>query len=145
MNGDSKTNRQGQRFSDLFQDKKYLLKLYQALHPEDTGTTEDDLVDVTIQNVLTDGLYNDLGFRNKDRVVILAEAQSLCYASQITLIPIRLQVEIRCILTSPNLRLSAMCWHRLWGRRKAVFIVIADSKHGSFPRWKRENKRRCLV
>jgi len=64
-------------FSDLFQDKKYLLKLYQALHPEDTDTTEDDLVDVTIQNVLTDGLYNDLGFRNKDRVVILAEAQSI--------------------------------------------------------------------
>lgn len=77
-------------FSDLFQDKKYLLKLYQALHPEDTGTTEDDLVDVTIQNVLTDGLYNDLGFRNKDRVVFLAEVQSLCYASQITLTPIKL-------------------------------------------------------
>jgi len=65
-------------FSDLFQDKKYLLKLYQALHPEDVETTKDDLVDVTIQNVLVDGLYNDLGFRNKDRLVILAEAQSLC-------------------------------------------------------------------
>lgn len=63
-------------FSDLFRDKRYLLKLYQTLHPEDTETTEDDLVDVTIQNVLTNGLYNDLGFRNKDRIVILAEAQS---------------------------------------------------------------------
>ena len=51
-------------FSDLFRDKRYLLKLYQALHPEDTETTEDDLVDVTIQNVLTNDLYNDLGFRN---------------------------------------------------------------------------------
>ena len=63
-------------FSDLFRDKRYLLKLYQALHPEDMETTEDDLVDVTIQNVLTNDLYNDLGFRNKDRIVILAEAQS---------------------------------------------------------------------
>ena len=63
-------------FSDLFRDKKYLLKLYQTLHPEDTETTEDDLVDVTIQNVLTNDLYNDLGFRNKDRIVILTEAQS---------------------------------------------------------------------
>ena len=34
-------------FSDLFRDKRYLLKLYQTLHPEDTETTEDDLVDVT--------------------------------------------------------------------------------------------------
>ena len=63
-------------FSDLFRDKRYLLKLYQTLHPEDTETTEDDLVDVTIQNVLTNNLYNDLGFRNKDRIVILTEAQS---------------------------------------------------------------------
>ena len=47
-------------FSDLFRDKKYLLKLYQTLHPEDMETTEDDLVDVTIQNVLTNDLYNDL-------------------------------------------------------------------------------------
>ena len=64
-------------FSDLFRDKRYLLKLYQTLHPEDTETTEDDLVDVTIQNVLTNDLYNDLGFRNKDRLVILTEAQSI--------------------------------------------------------------------
>ena len=64
-------------FSDLFRDKRYLLKLYQTLHPEDTETTGDDLVDVTIQNVLTNDLYNDLGFRNKDRLVILTEAQSI--------------------------------------------------------------------
>ncbi len=63
-------------FCDLFRNKKYLLQLYQTLHPEDTETTEDDLTDITIRNVLTDGIYNDLGFRNKDRVVILTEAQS---------------------------------------------------------------------
>ena len=63
-------------FSDLFGNKKYLLQLYQALHPEDTEATEDDLTDVTIQNVLTDELYNDLGFRNGDRMMILVESQS---------------------------------------------------------------------
>ena len=55
-------------FSDLFGNKKYLLQLYQTLHPEDMGATQEDLTDVTIQNVLTDDLYNDLGFRNGDRV-----------------------------------------------------------------------------
>ena len=55
-------------FSDLFRDKKYLLKLYQTLHPEDMETTEDDLVDVTIQNVLTNDLYNDLGRSEERRV-----------------------------------------------------------------------------
>ncbi len=57
--GEAKSALHDSVFSDLFQDKKYLLQLYQALHPEDTETTEDDLVDVTIQRVLTDGLYND--------------------------------------------------------------------------------------
>ena len=44
-------------FLDLFQNKSYLLKLYQTLHPEDTTATEDTLTDITIENVLTDNLY----------------------------------------------------------------------------------------
>ena len=48
-------------FLDLFQDKKNLLQLYKALHPEDTEAIEDTLDIVTIDNVLTDNLYNDLG------------------------------------------------------------------------------------
>ena len=49
-------------FLDLFQNKRYLLKLYKTLHLEDATATEDSLTDVTITNVLTDNLYNDLGF-----------------------------------------------------------------------------------
>ena len=49
-------------FTDLFQNKKYLLQLYKALHPEDTEVTEDALADITIKHVLIDGDYNDLGF-----------------------------------------------------------------------------------
>ena len=48
-------------FLDLFQDKRNLLELYKTLHPEDTDATEDTLDIVTIDNVLTDNLYNDLG------------------------------------------------------------------------------------
>ena len=63
-------------FLDLFQNKSYLLKLYRTLHPEDTTATEDSLTDVTITNVLTDNLYNDLGFIVNNKLLILAEAQS---------------------------------------------------------------------
>lgn len=64
-------------FLDLFQDKKNLLKLYQTLHPEDTDATEDTLDIVTIDNVLTDSLYNDLGIMAGDsRLLLLLEAQS---------------------------------------------------------------------
>lgn len=63
-------------FLDLFQNKSYLLKLYRTLHPEDTTETEESLTDVTIENVLTDNLYNDLGFMVGNRRMILIEAQA---------------------------------------------------------------------
>jgi hypothetical protein len=63
-------------FLNLFSDKKYLLQLYQVLHPEDTDATEDALDIVTIENILTDNIYNDLGVRIGDRLIILVEAQS---------------------------------------------------------------------
>ena len=63
-------------FIDLFQNKSYLLKLYKTLHPEDTTATEDSLTDVTITNVLTDNLYNDLGFIVNNKLMILIKAQS---------------------------------------------------------------------
>lgn len=63
-------------FTTIFQDKKYLIQLYRALHPEDTETGEDALMDITIRNVLTNGIYNALGFRVGDKVMILAEQQS---------------------------------------------------------------------
>ena len=64
-------------FLDLFQDKKNLLKLYKTLHPEDIEATEDTLDIVTIDNVLTDNLYNDLGIMaGNDRLLLLLEAQS---------------------------------------------------------------------
>jgi len=63
-------------FTTLFRDKKYLIQLYRALHPEDTETTEDALKDITIRNVLTNGIFNDLGFRVGDKIMFLVEQQS---------------------------------------------------------------------
>ena len=63
-------------FTNLFQDKKYLIQLYRALHPEDTETTEDELKDITIKNILVDACYNDLGFTVRDKIMILTEAQT---------------------------------------------------------------------
>ncbi len=63
-------------FTDLFQDKKYLLLLYQTLHPEDSDVTEDDLQDVTLKHILVDADYNDLGFSVGDKLVIMVESQS---------------------------------------------------------------------
>ena len=63
-------------FTNLFQDKKYLLQLYQALHPEDINVTEAEIADVTIKHVLVDADYNDLGFSVGNRLMVLVESQS---------------------------------------------------------------------
>ena len=63
-------------FTNLFQDKKYLLQLYKALHPEDVNVTEDEIADVTIKHVLIDADYNDLGFSVGNRLMVLVESQS---------------------------------------------------------------------
>lgn len=63
-------------FTDLFGEPKYLLQLYQALHPEDHDVTEDSISNVTIKNILLDQCYNDLGFQIGEKLVVLVEAQS---------------------------------------------------------------------
>jgi len=63
-------------FCDLFSDSGYLLQLYQTLHPEDKDTTEADLTTTTLETLICKGIYNDLGFMVKDRLIILVEAQS---------------------------------------------------------------------
>ena len=63
-------------FGDLFRNPYYLRLLYLVLHPEDVTVTQEDLQDITINNVITGAIYNDLGFRVRDRLIILVEAQS---------------------------------------------------------------------
>lgn len=63
-------------FRNLFSQKKYLLQLYQALHPEDKNVTKADLEYVTLQNIMINADYNDLGFLIGNRLMILVEAQA---------------------------------------------------------------------
>ena len=63
-------------FTNLFQDTKYIVELYKALHPEADYVTEDMIEIVTLKNILTDSLYNDLGFMLDKRLIVLVEAQS---------------------------------------------------------------------
>ena len=63
-------------FSDLFGDKRRLLELYRALHPEDESAREVDIDNVTMKNILIVDLYNDLGFTVRDKLLLLVEAQS---------------------------------------------------------------------
>ena len=63
-------------FTSLFKEKKYLIQLYRAIHPEDTEATEEDLQDVTVSNVLVNDIYNDVGFRVGPTLLILIESQS---------------------------------------------------------------------
>ena len=63
-------------FTSLFKEKKYLIQLYRALHPEDKEATENDLQDVTVSNVLVNDIFNDVGFRVGSTLLILIESQS---------------------------------------------------------------------
>lgn len=63
-------------FTCLFSDPKYARELYLYLHPEDFDVTESDCKLVTIENVFSDGQYNDLSIQIRDTLLILAEAQS---------------------------------------------------------------------
>ena len=60
-------------FRDMFSKKKYLIQLYNALHPEDKTITQADLEIVTLQSILLNGIYNDLGFmvRGKQLMILV--------------------------------------------------------------------------
>ena len=77
---DVKTTSKDSVFRDLFGNRKYALQLYQAIHPEDTDVTESDIGNVTIKNIFTDQEYNDLGMTVREKILLMLEAQALCYA-----------------------------------------------------------------
>ena len=63
-------------FVHLFSDPEYQLKVYHSLHPEDTTATIDDIRNVTLEAVLLNQMYNDLGFVIGNKLLFLIEAQS---------------------------------------------------------------------
>ena len=71
-------------FIDLFSDKERLLQLYKSLVDDQDDIKEEDIEILTIQNIILRGIYNDLGFRVKDEIIILMEAQTT-YTTNIVL------------------------------------------------------------
>lgn len=63
-------------FVDLFRHKKYVLQLYKELHPEDADITEDDISIATLESVIVNTIYNDLGFIVRNKFILLVEAQT---------------------------------------------------------------------
>ena len=63
-------------FSCLFRQRKYLRELYLVLHPEDADVKTTDIRIITIENVLTNGEHNDLGFLVRNSLLVLVEAQT---------------------------------------------------------------------
>lgn len=63
-------------FVKLFQEKKNILQMYKELHPEMTDLTDDDIDIKTLESVIVNTQYNDLGFMVKGKFVMLVEAQS---------------------------------------------------------------------
>ena len=63
-------------FTYIVKQPEYARELYLALHPEDPDITEADCKLVTLENVLTTGMYNDIGLQVRDKMILLLEAQS---------------------------------------------------------------------
>ena len=71
-------------FIDLFSDKMRLIQLYKSLIDDQRQINPEDIEILTIQNIILRGIYNDLGFRVKDEIIILMEAQTT-YTTNIVL------------------------------------------------------------
>ena len=68
-------------FSEIFTVPAYQVELLQALYPEQEDITVADIRDVTIKNVVSTDVYNDLGLLFRDTLVVLVEAQSTMTAN----------------------------------------------------------------
>ena len=63
-------------FTKIFGEIEYAFELYKTLHPEDKDVTIDDVKIVTLTNILSNGLYNDLGLLIKNTLLFFMEDQS---------------------------------------------------------------------
>lgn len=63
-------------FVKLFGDKKYVRRLYTEFHPEDADITLEDIKIQTLESVMVNTVYNDLGFMVRNKLLVLVEAQS---------------------------------------------------------------------
>ena len=62
-------------FTYLFRQPEYTRQRYLSLHPEDSGVRESGFKLVTLENILTTGLYNDLGIQVRARLILRMEGR----------------------------------------------------------------------
>ncbi|MBR1445281.1 MAG: hypothetical protein IJ583_17310 [Firmicutes bacterium] len=62
-------------FRNLFGIPKYAAQLYIELHPGE-NITENDIEHVTLESVIMATLYNDIGFKVGNKIIMLVEQQS---------------------------------------------------------------------
>ena len=126
-----KRNAKDTVFRDLFSNKKYLLQLYLALHPEDTNITENDLDIVTLESIFMNGVYNDLGFLvRKNHLVILVEAQSTWSPNIVIRSLIYLMATYQEYFNNNNIQLYSSVKARM---PKPELYVIYTGEKGSHP------------
>lgn len=63
-------------FSALVKEKKWLREVYLSLYPEDTLVKEEDIKLIKLENVFINGMYNDLSFRVREKLIVFMECQS---------------------------------------------------------------------
>lgn len=71
-----KRNLKDSLFTFLFRDIRYLRSLYASLHDDEQEYADEDFQIITLENIMVNNVYNDLGILIKDRLIILVEAQS---------------------------------------------------------------------
>ena len=63
-------------FCDYFSVREHVLELHRELYPADVTVTASDINILTIRNVLSRDIYNDLGYLVHNQLIVLVEAQS---------------------------------------------------------------------
>ena len=118
-------------FRDMFSKKKYLIQLYNALHPEDKTITQADLEIVTLQSILLNGIYNDLGFMVRGKqLMILVEAQSTWSANIVIRALIYLMSTYQDYFNANQIQLYGS--HKVKMPKPELYVIYTDDK-GNHP------------
>ena len=99
----AKWNAKDTVFVDLFHIPKYRHLLFQTLHPEMVDVTEDDIEPVTLNPIILNQSYNDLGLLVKDKLIIFVEAQSTWSVNILIRILLYLAMTYQNYITENNL------------------------------------------
>ena len=109
-------------FTTVFSDKESQVSLIERLLP-DVGEVNPDLIrNITIDNVLTTGIYNDLGLMYGNKAMILVEAQSTWTAN--ILVRFILYVAETLTTTFSSLDKNGDVANKLYGTRKVPMPEI---------------------